>query len=176
MVRDVLAAQLSAVLGGASIEDYHAAYAAQHGGRSLRHAAAAAEAAVLLQPGQRDAAVQKLLQEAAPAGVHPDARTCLLCRCIACCRTVDHCTCAFPAAGDSLLPHVSNATVIRYGSCTAASELLMPQHICSIRNVVLQSLWTVLLCNVDRLDSGRWHSQARGLRGGAQAAPGRHSR
>ncbi len=68
MVRDVLAAQLGAVLGGASIEDYHAAYAARHGGRSLRHAASAAEATVLLQPGQRDAAVQKLLQEAAPAG------------------------------------------------------------------------------------------------------------
>jgi len=68
VVRHVLTAQLGAVLGGASIEDYHSSFAAQHGGRSLRHAAAVAEATVLLQPGQRDAAVQKLLQEAAPAG------------------------------------------------------------------------------------------------------------
>ena len=85
MVRDVLAAQLSAVLGGASIEDYHATYAAQHGGRSLRHAAAAAEATVLLRPGQRDAAVQKLLQEAAPAGVHADGAWFMLTRPLECC-------------------------------------------------------------------------------------------
>ena len=71
MVRDVLTAQLDAVLCGASIEDYHSSYAAQHGGRSLRHAAAAAEATVLLQPSARDAAVQGLLHDAAPAGALP---------------------------------------------------------------------------------------------------------
>ena len=67
MVRDVLTAQLDAVLGGRSIEAYHDAYAAEHSSRSLRHAAAAAEATALLRPDERDAAVQGLLQDASPA-------------------------------------------------------------------------------------------------------------
>ncbi len=67
MVRGVLTAQLDAILGGRSIEAYHEAYAAEYSSRSLRHAAAAAEATALLRPDARDAAVQGLLRDASPA-------------------------------------------------------------------------------------------------------------
>lgn len=61
VVQQVIHSQVDQLLGSQSIQQYSEAYISSHGSTSLRHTAAAAEMLLLLQPEEKQRAVQLLL-------------------------------------------------------------------------------------------------------------------
>ena len=75
VVREVIAAEVGALLGGAaSLGAYNAAFLERHGADSLRHRAAAAEMAALLEPEEKAKAAQIILKRGGLLGAHLPAR------------------------------------------------------------------------------------------------------
>jgi peptide alpha-N-acetyltransferase len=66
--REVLGAQVAALLGGAEPAAFHAAWAREHGGASLPHRAAAAEMEAALRPEARAQAARGLAEAGPPGG------------------------------------------------------------------------------------------------------------
>lgn len=62
VVQKVLSAQTAAILGDASLAEYQADFRKQHAASSLRHLAAAAEAAALLNPSETEAAARSIVE------------------------------------------------------------------------------------------------------------------
>ncbi|KAL3138957.1 hypothetical protein ABBQ32_005768 [Trebouxia sp. C0010 RCD-2024] len=65
VVQQVIHSQVEQLMGAQSIQQYSEAYISSHGSASLRHTAAAAEMLLLLQPEQKQRAVQLLLDSQA---------------------------------------------------------------------------------------------------------------
>lgn len=61
VIQQVIHSQVDQLLGSQSILQYSKAYISNHGSTSLRHTAAAAEMLLLLQPEEKQRAVQLLL-------------------------------------------------------------------------------------------------------------------
>ena len=61
VVQHVISSQLQQLLDGSSVQQYQQLWQTQHSRKSLPHLAAAAEAAALLDPQQKDAAARLII-------------------------------------------------------------------------------------------------------------------
>jgi len=70
VVQRVISSQLQRILGSRPLPEYQAQYLQQHSSASLLHLAAAAEAAALLEPSQKEASAQLILSGSCPHECH----------------------------------------------------------------------------------------------------------
>ena len=79
---EVISSEVAALLEGRGLAEVNAAFLEAHGSTSLRHRAAAAEMALLLKPGDRQAAVHIVLQRGGLLGAPAVHLPCCLLLCM----------------------------------------------------------------------------------------------
>lgn len=70
VARQVLQAQVAALLGGQDVAAYHAQWVQEHGSASVPHRAAAADLTAALHPAEQGAAVKTLVEAGPGEGTH----------------------------------------------------------------------------------------------------------